>query len=77
MENTGKNNEATNDLFVRIKATKSPKNKTELELLEKTTMIAVEVNESQIEASNILDVNIHIQSRVEGSKLTKADAGKA
>jgi hypothetical protein len=77
MENSNKFNEATNDLFVRVKSTKTPKNKTELELLEKTTMIAVDVNESQIEASNVLDVNIHIQSRAAGSKLTKADAGKA
>ena len=71
MENTNSSNEMKNDLFIRVKATKSPKNQTDLELLEKTTMIAVEVSEAQIENTNVLDLNIHIQSRA-GSKNSTA-----
>jgi hypothetical protein len=71
MENTNFSNEIKNDLFIRVKATKSPKEQTDLELLEKTTMIAVEVSEAQIENTNVLDLNIHIQSRA-GSKNSNA-----
>jgi hypothetical protein len=75
MENTCGNNEVKNDLFVRVKATKSPKDKTDLGLLEKTTMIAVEVSEAQTENANVLDLNIHIQSRANAAQ-TRADAGR-
>jgi len=76
MENTCENNEVKNDLFIRVKATKSPKYKAPAELSDKITMVAVEVSETQTETADILDLNIHIQSRA-GSKLTKADSGKA
>ncbi len=71
MENTNGSNEIKNDLFIRVKAAKSPKDQTDLELAEKTTMIAVEVSEAQIENANVLDLNIHIQSRT-GSKNSTA-----
>lgn len=75
MEKNCENNEVKNDLFVRVKATKSPKQSIPTELREKITMVAVEVSEAQTETADVLDLNIHIQSRC-GSKLTKADAGK-
>lgn len=76
MENRCENNEVKNDLFIRVKATKSPKMKMPDELSDKVTMVAVEVCEEQIDTAEVFDLNIHIQSRA-GSKLTKADSGKA
>lgn len=76
MENTCENNEVKNDLFIRVKAKKMPRFKAGPELAHKVTMVAVEVSEEQTETADILDLNIHIQSRG-GSKLTKADSGKA
>lgn len=75
MENTCENNEAKNDLFVRVKTTKTPKLKTSKELSNRVTMVAVEVNEEENETSESFDLNLHVQSRA-GSKLTKADSGK-
>ena len=75
MEKNCENNELKNDLFLRVKATKSPKQNLPGELTEKITMVAVEVSEAQTDTADILDLNIHIQSRC-GSKLTKADSGK-
>lgn len=76
MENTCENNEVKNDLFVRVKAKKVPRFKAGPELANKVTMVSVEVSEEQNETEEIFDLNIHIQSRA-GSKLTKADSGKA
>ena len=75
MENKGENKEVKNDLFIRVKATKSPKLKMPSELSDKVTMVAVEVCEEQIDTADAFDLNIHIQTRA-GSKLTKADSGK-
>lgn len=76
MQNNCEKNEVKNDLFIRVKASKSPKSKLPTEQIEKVSMIAVEVSEAQTDTAEVLDLNIHIQSRA-GSKLTKADAGKA
>lgn len=73
MENTCGNNTVKNDLFVRVKATKSPKYKAPAELSDKVKMIAIEVTETETETSESIEVNLHFQ--VEG-KLTKADSGK-
>jgi hypothetical protein len=75
MENTCAKTEVKNDLFVRIKATKSPKINVPGEQSDKIIMVAVEVNEERTEIAEIFDLNIHIQSSAE-IKLTKADSGK-
>lgn len=75
MENNCENTGTKNDLFVRVKATKSPKFRAPAELSERVTSVAVEVNEELTETAESFDLNIHIQSRAD-SKLTKADAGK-
>jgi hypothetical protein len=76
MENTCGNSETKNDLFIRVKAKKMPRFKAGPELADRVTMVAVEVSEEQTETADILDLNIHVQTR-DGSKLTKADSGKA
>lgn len=76
MENTCENNEVKNDIFVRVKAKKIPRYKAGPELANRVTMVAVEVSEEQTDTAEIFDLNIHIQTK-DGSKLTKADAGKA
>lgn len=76
MEKNCENNEVTNDLFIRVKAKKVARFKAGPELGKAVKMVAVEVSEEQTETEETLDLNIHIQSRA-GSKLTKADSGKA
>ena len=75
MEKTCENSEVKNDLFVRVKTTKTSRFRNQDELQNTVTMVAVEVNEANTETIDALDLNIHIQSRA-GSKVTKADAGK-
>ena len=56
-------NENKKDLFVRVKATRSPKQNTETEGSDQVDSIAVEVKQSETETEEIIDLNIHIQSR--------------
>jgi hypothetical protein len=67
--------EVKDDLFIRIKAKKTPGMNLPEEVTNKVTLVSVEVDEVQNETESILDLNIHVQSRA-GAKLTKADAGK-
>lgn len=55
--------ETKKDLFVRVKATRSPKQNTETEGSDQVGSIAVEVKQSETETEEIIDLNIHIQSR--------------
>jgi len=55
--------EIKNDLFVRVKATRSPKPKTNTEGSDQVKSIAVEVNQSQTAEGRVIELNIHIQVR--------------
>lgn len=59
-----KQTENKQDLFVRVKATRSPKQNTESEGSDQVDMIAVEVNQKETESEKIIELNIHIQARV-------------
>jgi hypothetical protein len=52
------------DLFVRVKATRSPKQNTESEGSDQVDMIAVEVNQKETDSEKIIELNIHIQARI-------------
>lgn len=55
--------ERKEDLFVRVKATRSPKPKTDTEGSDQVESIAVEVNQSETAEGRIIELNIHIQAR--------------
>jgi hypothetical protein len=58
-----KQTENKQDLFVRVKATRSPEQNTESEGSDQVDMIAVEVNQKETESEKIIELNIHIQAR--------------
>ena len=51
------------DLFVRVKATRSPKQNTSTEVSDHVDMIAVEVNQKETASEKTIELNIHIQTR--------------
>ncbi|MCU0359547.1 MAG: hypothetical protein MUF75_02330 [Bacteroidia bacterium] len=55
--------EKKDDLFVRVKATRSPKPKTDTEGSDQVESIAVEVNQSETAEGRVIELNIHIQDR--------------
>ncbi len=58
-----KQSENKKDLFVRVKATRSPEENTSTEASDQVDMIAVEVNQKETESEKIIELNIHIQTR--------------
>lgn len=55
--------ERKKDLFVRVKASRSPLEKTESQGSDEVDMIAVEVRQKETETEEIIELNIHIQAR--------------
>ncbi len=55
--------ETKKDLFVRVKATRSPLQNTSTEGSDQVDMIAVEVHQKETESEKTIELNIHIQAR--------------
>lgn len=51
------------DLFVRVRASRTPLEKTESEGNDEVDSISVEVNQKESAQENIIELNIHIQAR--------------
>lgn len=51
------------DLFVRVRASRTPLEKTESEGSDEVDSISVEVNQKESAQENIIELNIHIQAR--------------
>lgn len=56
--------ERKEDLFVRVKATRTTKPKTVEEGSDQVESIAVEVNQSETPEGRVIELNIHIQARI-------------
>jgi hypothetical protein len=63
MSKTADKTENKNDLFVRVKATRSIKQDLNPTQEVNSEMIAVEVQQTQTESTNMIELNIHIQAR--------------
>ncbi|MCU0359758.1 MAG: hypothetical protein MUF75_03410 [Bacteroidia bacterium] len=57
--------EKKEDLFVRVKATRTPNPKTHTEGSDQVDSIAVEVIQSETPEGKMIELNIHIQARVQ------------